>query len=125
MNRYDLIRAVLSQSLSPNVVQAFDALAELERMAGEVVAYQYLHHYNGSESWMPYIFVNGHESKVSRPLYAAPPIPAPPIPKGMFTADEMEAAYRAGRQDGRSIPLNADDSWLTSQTRQFVKERTA
>lgn len=36
MNAYDTIRSVLSQSLSPSVRQAFDALAELERAAAVV-----------------------------------------------------------------------------------------
>ena len=68
----------------------------LERAASEPVAYQYAHPYfGGAKIWREEQRWNGHTSDESRALY-----PAPPIPKGMFTAEEsaLSAAIAAAPQ---------------------------
>mgnify|MGYP000069392943 CR=1 FL=1 len=131
LDALDALDAQLAAISAGGVSGPLIGRAALSANAGEPVAWQYRSLPDVGGVWFECSKERAEQRAAHpdrwevRPLYAAPPIPAPPIPKGMFTADEMEAAYRAGRQDGRSIPLNADDSWLTSQTRQFVKERTA
>lgn len=89
---------------------ALTALAELERAASEPVAYQYAHPYFGRGTvWREERHWNGHTSDESRALYAAPP-----IPKGMFTAEEMEAAFDDGARS---------ECWIGSDTIKLVESR--
>ena len=105
--------------------RALAALAELERAAGEPVATVCLvtdrfAHNHCIEAQLQVDQTT--QLSIGTKLYTTPP-PAKPA-MGMFTADEMEAAYRRGRTD-RKFPLDANDAWLTSATRQLVMERTS
>lgn len=91
---------------------AITALTELERMAGEPVAWR--------RDGFTFFVGDGWDVPPDGafPLYAAPP-----IPKGMFAAKEMEAAYIEGC-------LTAGSPWLPSalfkrsNTFKLVQERT-
>lgn len=52
------------------------------------------------------------------PLYAAPP-----IPKGMFTPREMEAAYMNGHQDRNLCNSIAVFDWINSTTYKLIQDR--
>jgi len=103
--------------------EALAALAELEKAAAEPVAT--LVGFD-VESGRP-VDIAWHTDCAAfnsgDKLYAAPPVPPAKPAVGMFTATEMEHAYRRGRAD-KQLPLDAADAWLTSATRQLVMERT-
>ena len=132
-NNIAKIRAALESALAratsgsrvAELRDALAALAELERAAGEPVATVCLitdrfAHNHCIEAQLQVDQTT--QLSIGTKLYTTPP-PAKPA-MGMFTADEMEAAYRRGRTD-RKFPLDANDAWLTSATRQLVMERTS
>ena len=106
--------------------EALTTLAELEKAAGEPVAYQYAHPYfGGGKIWREEQRWNGHTSDEARALYTTPP-PAKPAP-GMFTADEMEAAWRDAYANGDNTEAsrsNQDFWWPRSATFKLIQERT-
>ena len=116
MNAYAKIRAALEMSkhasrycvlpgLERKTDEALAALADLERAASEPVMWQYLDTQHVQIDPPP-------PSDVWRALYAAPPVPA-----GMFTAEQMRAAYDEGQS-------NKYGPWLYSDTFKLIQERT-
>jgi len=114
----DKIRKALNTGDACDLLTAMDALAELEK-ATAVYLVATGEAYEGAETYTRHDVAP--ELCDCEKLYTAPP-PAKPAP-GMFTAEEMEHAYRRGRAD-KQLPLDAADAWLTSATRQLVMERT-
>lgn len=115
MNALAKIRAALEMSkrasrycvlpgLERKTDDALAAFADLERAAGEPVMWQYMNTQHVQIETPP-------PSDVWRALYAVPPVTA-----GMFTAEEMEAAYRNGR--------DSFIGWIGSITHKLIQERT-
>lgn len=113
MNAYAKIRSALEPRRGAEINHidegdrnaALAALAELERAASEPVMWQYLDTQHVQIDPPP-------PSDVWRALYAAPPVPA-----GMFTAEQMRAAYDEGQS-------NKYGPWLYSDTFKLIQERT-
>ncbi len=115
MNTYAKIRAALEMSkrasrycvlpgLERKTDEAMAALADLERAASDPVMWQYLDTQHVQIDPPP-------PSDVWRALYAAPPVPA-----GMFTAEEMAASWICGNRDNCNLE--------ESDTYKLIQERT-
>jgi len=111
VSRIDEIKADLASNAA-----ALAALAELEKAASEVVAWIIGKPTHGHDIGRYLVWNAGHVPHsvggAAEPLYAAPPVPA-----GMFTAEQMRAAYDEGQS-------NKYGPWLYSDTFKLIQERT-
>lgn len=130
VSRIDEIKADLANNSA-----ALAALAELEKAAGEPVAWMWndelgIPHVSAGQK-KPVWVENGLSSHMAevvnlRQLYTTPPPAKPAV--GMFTADEMEIAYFDGYDDCyQAIDRKRLDwraAWPDSDTFKLVQERT-
>lgn len=120
MNAYAKIRAALEMSKSASrycvlpglerkTDEALAELADLERRASRPLGTMAS---GGSARGRPFTVFTSFDIPPGTPVYSAPPVPA-----GVFTAEQMRAAYDEGQS-------NKYGPWLYSDTFKLIQERT-